>query len=86
MSTKIQNKNASVENENLVAIIKNEVVQNATLTIFEEISNLESMTILSEIISEEIAVEFMHQSFMSQQLELAILRFRRVACLYPLTV
>jgi hypothetical protein len=34
MSTKIQNKNASVENENLVAINKNEVVQNATLTIF----------------------------------------------------
>jgi hypothetical protein len=74
MSTKIQNKNASVENENLVAIIKNEVVQNATLTIFEEISNLESMTILSEIISEEIAIEFMHQSFMTQQLELTDLQ------------
>jgi len=42
MSTKIQNQAPNVQNENLVEIIKNEVVQNATSTIFEEIFNLES--------------------------------------------
>jgi len=42
MSTKIQNQAPNVQNENLVEIIKNEVVQNATSTIFEEIVNLES--------------------------------------------
>jgi hypothetical protein len=86
MSTKIQNQNASVENENLVAIIKNEVVQNATSTIFEEISNLESIQIISEIISEEIALEFMHQSFMTQQLELTDLQKEKLLSFIKIVV
>lgn len=70
----VQNEEATVQNQELIEEVKNEVVANATQTIFEEMTGLESMTILSEIISEEIATEFVHKSFMTEQLELTQLQ------------
>lgn len=66
----IENEQANVQNQSLVEKVKNEVVSNSTQTIFDEMMSLENMGILSEIIAEEIATEFMHKSFMSEQLEL----------------
>jgi hypothetical protein len=83
--TKIQNQQPPVENQDLIEKIKNEVVVNATSTIFEQITNLESMAILAELITEEIATELVHRSFMTEQLELTesqqdkLLNFLKVA-------
>lgn len=74
MKKAIQNKEAPVENLELIEQVKNEVVENATQTIFDEITALENMAILAEIISEDIATEFVHKSFMTEQLELTILQ------------
>lgn len=74
MKKAIQNKEAPVENRELIEEVKNEVVENATQTIFDEITQLESMQILSEIIAEDIATEFIHKSFMTEQLELTELQ------------
>ncbi len=71
---KIENEQAAVQNQELIEQVKNEVVANATQTIFDEIMQLESMTILAEIISEDIATEFIHKSFMTEQLELTELQ------------
>lgn len=71
MSEKIiQNDEANVQNQNLIYATRNEVVGNATQTIFEEMIALEQVKILSEIITTEITAELMHASFMTEQLEL----------------
>lgn len=68
--TKIQNKNANVENLTLVGKVKNEVVQEKTQEIFDDLMRLENINNLSEIILEDIVLEFRNNSFMTEQLEL----------------
>ena len=70
MKKAIQNKNSNVENSTLIEKVKNEVVENATQTIFEDLMKLENLTNLSEIIIEDIVIEFRNLSFMTEQLEL----------------
>ena len=71
MKKAIQNKNSNVENSTLIEKVKNEVVENATQTIFEDLMKLENLTNLSEIIIEDIVIEFRNLSFMTEQLELS---------------
>lgn len=68
--TKIQNKNANVENLTLVEKVKNQVVQEKTQEIFDDLMRLENINNLSEIILEDIVLEFRNNSFMTEQLEL----------------
>lgn len=68
--TKVHNNETKVENQTLVDSVKNEVVQNSTQTIFEEMMGLEQMKFLSELITTEISAELMHASFMTEDLEL----------------
>ncbi len=69
--TKIQNKNANVENLTLVESVKNKVVQDKTQEIFDDLMKLENINNLTEIIFEDIVWEFENYSFMTEQLELS---------------
>tara|TARA_R110000787_G_scaffold285936_1_gene402771 strand:+ start:896 stop:1498 length:603 start_codon:yes stop_codon:yes gene_type:complete len=70
MKNTLQNQESAVENNKLIDEVKNEVVQNSTQTIFDDLTRLENMTILTEIITDDIAMEFKHKTFMTENLEL----------------
>lgn len=75
---KIENKKANVQNnDELINSVKNEIVANATQKIFEDVMNLENIANLSKIITENIVNEFIHKSFMSEQLELTELQVEK---------
>lgn len=75
---KIENKKANVQNnDELINSVKNEIVANATQKIFEDVMNVENIANLSKIITENIVTEFIHKSFMSEQLELTELQVEK---------
>ena len=68
--SKVQNKEATIETKDLIELVKNQIVSDATQKIFNEITNLENLRNLSDNIAVELTEDLMHGSFMSEQLEL----------------
>lgn len=72
MINKVQNKKPEVENQSeaIIAMVKNEIVANATQDIFDNVMAWDNMHQLCENITLEITAELMHATFMTEQLEL----------------
>lgn len=76
--TKVQNKIAEVENNDIIADAINVVVHNSSKRIMTEIVNLDSISHLAENISNNVAVELKNSTFLVEDLELTALQKEKI--------